>query len=88
MLLIIHIGKSENNDFIHQKSTTMSNTQPTSTYIIMSIAITAFSGIILIKSINTGENWRMIAAGIGFLIFAVFTILLIRKSKKDRNIVE
>lgn len=52
---------------------------------ILNLALTSFSLYVLIDSFDK-EAWRIICSAIGFVVFTILTIVLIRHNKQLKNV--
>lgn len=52
---------------------------------ILNLALASFNFYVLINSFDK-EAWRIICSGIGFIVFTILTIVLIRQNKQLKNV--
>lgn len=53
--------------------------------IFLNVVLTCLSGVIVLRSLHTGELWRIVCACIGFVGFMFFSILLLGRLIKERK---
>jgi len=56
--------------------------------LVLNSVMALFSFIILMKSLDKGELWRIIFAGLGFLVFLIFLIMILNEFIKHKKSVE